>query len=110
MELDLVGEDVERAGGEARRSVGMGAGAAAADDGDPTLEPVAPVGAVSRREPLESVGDCAETVHARAALARALVGEVARYPRRLDEAARARRERDDRPRPEVHVGLAQTQP
>src|SRR5579862_5514250 len=101
MPLELVREDTERARDERDRPVGMPARAASGDLEQPPAQNLH----VRRRagppdEALEARRDRGEPVDARSALARALVGEVARDACRLHDAARGLRKDDDRARAE----------
>src|SRR5512133_2476838 len=95
MLLSLAREDLQRAGRERRRPVGMPAGAAATDLRDPARELLPLVAALRRRQPLEDRGDRVETVDARSALADARIGEEPKSAGRLADPARARRQDDD---------------
>ena len=98
--FELACEDAHGARHERDRTVRVTAGAAVRDLGEPPAKHRV-VGLPARAGELGQIaGDRGETVDARPALARALVGEVARDPRSLDDAAGATRKGDDRARAE----------
>src|SRR5438874_2034857 len=105
-------EDLERAGGEGRGAIGMAAGSAAGNLGDPAFQLLPLVLASLRSKPFEGARDRVEAVDTGAALPGAGGGQIPHRPRCLADAARAPRQDDDRsgaePRaPWPQVGLKQ---
>jgi hypothetical protein len=96
VQLDLLGEDVERACGESRGSVRMAARTAPADLSDPAGERFSASPALTGRELSEGSGDRGEAVNARSALLGARGGKVTHDAGGLDDSAGARRKRYDR--------------
>src|SRR5437879_10605103 len=95
--LELVGEDAQGARDERNRAVRVAAGAAACDLGEPPpQEPGVRRAPAALHELLQARGDRRETVHAWAALSRALLREIASDARRLRDAARVGGKSHDR--------------
>ena len=106
VQLDLAGKDFERALDEANGPVRVPACSPACDLLQPAQR-VRPAVAATGGEGLERTGERAQAVYARAALARALIGKVARDSRGLVEAAGGRRKDGDRTRAEAGTRLGE---
>ena len=105
---ERVGEHVQRAGDEPRRAVGVLASAAVRQLGWSIARgPASPADGRPAGELAEGVRNRAEAVHARAALAGRLRGEVVGDPCRLDHRAGAAAERDDHPGAEARAVLGE---
>src|SRR5262249_539754 len=96
MLVGLPREDLQRAGRERPRAVGMPAGAAATDLRDPARELLPLVAALRSRQPLDGGGNRSRTLAAWPALAGARIREIPKSTGGLADPAGVRRQDDDR--------------